>query len=214
MSTIHDFSAKAITGEEVSLGDYRGKVLLIVLVALLTAVLAGAPSPAFAQGGWWPWAGPSEPSRPPPVPKEPVGVREVGPDPRKIEPQGIITAEEYQPFPQAFYGQGLHAVVSPLALDPDYVSTLPPRARQLLGYAGLPERAAELERAAAYVETNAASLESQWLVGRLDRFDGFHDVFLQLEGGRREDGTNQRQRILLLQRGPPACGRPAGTRAT
>ncbi|MFM8273007.1 MAG: aminotransferase class IV [Gemmata sp.] len=43
----------------------------------------------------------------------------VGPDPRKIEPQVIITAEEYQPFPQALYGQGLHAVVSPLALDPD-----------------------------------------------------------------------------------------------
>ena len=33
MSTIHDFSAKAITGEEVSLGDYRGKVLLIVNTA-------------------------------------------------------------------------------------------------------------------------------------------------------------------------------------
>lgn len=30
---------------------------------------------------------------------------------------------------------------------------------------------AELERAAVYVETNAASLESQWVVGRLDRFD-------------------------------------------
>lgn len=30
----------------------------------------------------------------------------------------------------------------PLALDPDYVATLPPRARQLLGYAGMPERAA------------------------------------------------------------------------
>jgi glutathione peroxidase len=33
MSTIHDYSAKAITGEEVSLGDYRGKVLLIVNTA-------------------------------------------------------------------------------------------------------------------------------------------------------------------------------------
>lgn len=30
----------------------------------------------------------------------------------------------------------------PLGLDPEYVATLPPRARQLLGYAGLPERAA------------------------------------------------------------------------
>lgn len=29
----------------------------------------------------------------------------------------------------------------------------------------------ELERAAVYVEMNAASLESQWLVGRLDRMD-------------------------------------------
>lgn len=42
----------------------------------------------------------------------------IGPDPRKIEPQIIITAEEYQPFPQELYGHGLHAVVSPLALDP------------------------------------------------------------------------------------------------
>ena len=30
----------------------------------------------------------------------------------------------------------------PLGLDPDYVATLPSRARQLLGYAGMPERAA------------------------------------------------------------------------
>lgn len=30
---------------------------------------------------------------------------------------------------------------------------------------------AELERAAVYVEMNAASLESLWLVGRLDRMD-------------------------------------------
>ncbi|PFN28476.1 glutathione peroxidase [Bacillus cereus] len=31
--TVHDFSAKTITGEEVSLKDYEGKVLLIVNVA-------------------------------------------------------------------------------------------------------------------------------------------------------------------------------------
>jgi branched-chain amino acid aminotransferase len=43
----------------------------------------------------------------------------VGPDPRKIEPQVIVTAEEYQPFPQDLYGHGLHAVVAPLLLDPD-----------------------------------------------------------------------------------------------
>lgn len=43
----------------------------------------------------------------------------VGPDPRKIEPQVLITAEEYQPFPQELYGHGLHAVVSPFPLDPD-----------------------------------------------------------------------------------------------
>lgn len=42
----------------------------------------------------------------------------VGPDPRKIEPQVIVTAEEYQPFPLELYGHGLHAAVSPLALDP------------------------------------------------------------------------------------------------
>jgi branched-chain amino acid aminotransferase len=43
----------------------------------------------------------------------------VGPDPRKIEAQVIVTAEEYQPFPQELYGHGLHAAVSPLALDPE-----------------------------------------------------------------------------------------------
>ena len=33
MTTIHDFTAKAITGEDVSLSDYRGKVLLVVNTA-------------------------------------------------------------------------------------------------------------------------------------------------------------------------------------
>jgi branched-chain amino acid aminotransferase len=43
----------------------------------------------------------------------------IGPDPRKIEPQVLVTAEEYQPFPHELYGHGLHAVVAPLKLDPD-----------------------------------------------------------------------------------------------
>ncbi|AWM40898.1 D-alanine aminotransferase [Gemmata obscuriglobus] len=43
----------------------------------------------------------------------------IGPDPRKLEPQVLITAEEYQPFPQELYGHGLHAVVSPQLLDAD-----------------------------------------------------------------------------------------------
>ncbi|MBN9118288.1 MAG: aminotransferase class IV [Planctomycetes bacterium] len=43
----------------------------------------------------------------------------IGPDPRKIEPQVIVVAEEYQPFPQELYGHGLHAIVSPFALDPE-----------------------------------------------------------------------------------------------
>lgn len=33
----------------------------------------------------------------------------VGPDPRKIDPQVFIIAEEYQPFPAELYGHGLHA---------------------------------------------------------------------------------------------------------
>ena len=41
----------------------------------------------------------------------------IGPDPRKLEPQVFITAEEYQPFPQELYGHGLHVVVSPSLLD-------------------------------------------------------------------------------------------------
>jgi branched-chain amino acid aminotransferase len=43
----------------------------------------------------------------------------IGPDPRKVEPQVVITAEEYQPFPRELYGHGLHAVVAPLRLDPE-----------------------------------------------------------------------------------------------
>lgn len=43
----------------------------------------------------------------------------IGPDPRKLEPQVIVIAEEYQPFPHELYGYGLHAAVSPLALDPE-----------------------------------------------------------------------------------------------
>lgn len=35
----------------------------------------------------------------------------------------------------------------------------------------VPMTDAELERAAVYLESNASSLESQWVVGRLDRFD-------------------------------------------
>jgi branched-chain amino acid aminotransferase len=41
----------------------------------------------------------------------------IGPDPRKIEPQVFITAEEYQPFPQELYGHGLHAALVHLPLD-------------------------------------------------------------------------------------------------
>ena len=33
MTTVHDFSAKALSGEDVSLADFRGKVLLIVNTA-------------------------------------------------------------------------------------------------------------------------------------------------------------------------------------
>ena len=42
----------------------------------------------------------------------------IGPDPRKVEPQVIVIAEEYQPFPRELYAHGLHAVVAPLKLDP------------------------------------------------------------------------------------------------
>ena len=46
----------------------------------------------------------------------------LGPDPRKTEPQVVIIAEEYQPFPRELYGHGLHAVVAPLALDAENVA--------------------------------------------------------------------------------------------
>jgi branched-chain amino acid aminotransferase len=41
----------------------------------------------------------------------------VGPDPRKIEPQVIVIAEEYQPFPTELYGHGLHAAVFSVPFD-------------------------------------------------------------------------------------------------
>jgi branched-chain amino acid aminotransferase len=40
----------------------------------------------------------------------------IGPDPRKIDPQVYIIAEEYQPFPAELYGHGLHAVTAPSQL--------------------------------------------------------------------------------------------------
>jgi branched-chain amino acid aminotransferase len=36
----------------------------------------------------------------------------IGPDPRKLDPQVIVIAEEYQPFPPELYGHGLHAVTA------------------------------------------------------------------------------------------------------
>lgn len=36
----------------------------------------------------------------------------IGPDPRKIEPQLMIIAEEYQPFPAELYAHGLHLVTT------------------------------------------------------------------------------------------------------
>jgi branched-chain amino acid aminotransferase len=41
----------------------------------------------------------------------------IGPDPRKIDPQVIIIAEEYQPFPAELYDHGLHVVTFPDRLD-------------------------------------------------------------------------------------------------
>ena len=40
-----------------------------------------------------------------------------GPDPRKIDPQVFIIAEEYHPFPIELYGHGLHAVTAPVRID-------------------------------------------------------------------------------------------------
>jgi branched-chain amino acid aminotransferase len=38
------------------------------------------------------------------------GAGTLGPDPRKMEPQVVIIAEEYHPFPKELYQHGLHAV--------------------------------------------------------------------------------------------------------
>ena len=43
------------------------------------------------------------------------GTGTLGPDPRKLHPQAIIIAEEYQPFPAAIYEHGLDVVVAPAA---------------------------------------------------------------------------------------------------
>jgi branched-chain amino acid aminotransferase len=41
----------------------------------------------------------------------------IGPDPRKLDPQVIVIAEEYKPFPAELYGHGLHAVVAGYPYD-------------------------------------------------------------------------------------------------
>ncbi|HYH63627.1 MAG TPA: aminotransferase class IV [Urbifossiella sp.] len=43
----------------------------------------------------------------------------VGPDPRKLDPQVFITAEEYQPFPSELYTTGLHAESAPYPVPQD-----------------------------------------------------------------------------------------------
>jgi branched-chain amino acid aminotransferase len=45
------------------------------------------------------------------------GLGTLGPDPRKIDPQVIIIAEEYHPFPTELYEHGLHAAVFTTAID-------------------------------------------------------------------------------------------------
>jgi branched-chain amino acid aminotransferase len=41
----------------------------------------------------------------------------IGPDSRKLDPQVIIIAEEYQPFPPELYSHGLYAAVYPTPVD-------------------------------------------------------------------------------------------------
>jgi branched-chain amino acid aminotransferase len=52
----------------------------------------------------------------------------IGPDPRKLDPQVFITAEEYLPFPTELYAHGLHTVTAPCPLaasnPADFVRTL------------------------------------------------------------------------------------------
>jgi branched-chain amino acid aminotransferase len=45
------------------------------------------------------------------------GAGTVGPDPRKIDPEVVVLAEEYHPFPLELYGHGLHAAVAPVRVD-------------------------------------------------------------------------------------------------
>lgn len=42
----------------------------------------------------------------------------IGPDPRKLDPQVLIIAEEYLPFPTELYESGLHAAYYPFLLEP------------------------------------------------------------------------------------------------
>lgn len=45
------------------------------------------------------------------------GAGTIGPDPRKLDPQVYITAEEYYPFPVELNAHGLHVVTSPYRVD-------------------------------------------------------------------------------------------------
>ncbi len=44
----------------------------------------------------------------------------LGPDPRKIAPQVLIIAEEYQPFPRELYAHGLHVATTPHPFTPGH----------------------------------------------------------------------------------------------
>lgn len=45
------------------------------------------------------------------------GAGTIGPDPRKLDPQVFVTAEEYYPFPVELYGHGLHVVTAPYPVN-------------------------------------------------------------------------------------------------
>lgn len=161
-------------------------VAALVLAALVGIVPLG---PAFAQGGWWPWANqPSPAPRPPPTPREPV----YRPPPGSPQPG----AQPYAPPPAT----GTRSAIC-LQLEQRLVQE---GQRGSLSREALPKIEAEMRNLDRTVRTGDAQLErtncyEQWFFSRSVRKERrCIDLAAQVEAARRKlaDLDAQRQQIL------------------
>lgn len=165
---------------------------LAALLAFAVLALSGVhPSPAAAQGGWWPWASQPEPgSRPPPVPREPVWRQPGG-------PPGAPPPPPQAPRPQAGGQRGNIC----FELEQRLVQETQ---RGSQSQQALPKIEADFRQAERAVRSGEAQLErndcyEQWFLSRSLRKDPrCRDLSSQVESARRRmtELDAQRQQIL------------------